>query len=296
VGSRRGGGWLVRSTALLELRPELLGEVAVRFEDDAIGVGGRTAILDLLASTSGEAAQATLLKVLDGSTARQDEQRLAYLQRLMLVEEPSVEVGKTMRERIAKSESAGDAQMAYAEAHVLGAMAGRLAKRGEQAEAKASIDLLAAKVDGAQAPAARAAFVSALGNAGDASQISRISKHAGDADPGVRRAVASALRKTKDPAARGTLMTLAKDSNEDVQVAAIDALGHHPMERGDQRELASLLDAPQLGGEAEAGLVTILLRQGPPPPEVRGSLEHLLARTEDPRLAARVRFALESAN
>ncbi|MBX3190564.1 MAG: HEAT repeat domain-containing protein [Labilithrix sp.] len=289
-------GWLVRSTALLELHPELQAEVAIRFEDDAIGAGGRTAILDLLASTGGEAAQATLLRVLDGSTARSDEQRLTYLQRLMLVEEPSIETAKAIRDRLGKSESAGDAQMAYAEAHVLGATAGRLAKRGEQREAKAATDLLASKLDAAEAPAARAAYVSALGNAGDRAQVARIGKHASDADPAVRRAVASALRKTHEPAARGTLMRLAKDADEDVQTAAIDALGHHPMEKSDQRELASLLDTPQLGGEAEASLVSILLRQGSPSPEVRGSLEHLLARTEDPRLAARVRFALEAAN
>ncbi|CAN5923952.1 hypothetical protein BH11MYX4_BH11MYX4_31970 [soil metagenome] len=41
---------------------------------------------------------------------------------------------------------------------------------------------------------------------------------------------------------------------------------------------------------------TVLLRQGPPSPEIRGSLEHLLARTEDPRLAARIRFAFEASS
>ena len=288
-------GWLVRSTALLELHPELIAEVAIRFQDDDLGTQGRTAILDLLAATGGDAAQAALLRTLDTAAARQDESRLLYVQRLLLVEEPNAATARALRERMGKSNGAGDAELAYAEAHVLGAVAGRLEARGAHGEARASIDVLAGALDKATAPAPRAAYLSALGNAGDPAQVPRITKHARDEDPNVRRAVASALRKTKDPAARHTLVALARDPNEEVQIAAVSSLGQHPIEPGEQRELAQLLDAPQLGGEAEAQLTTVLLRQGPPSPEIRGSLEHLLARTEDPRLAARIRFAFEAA-
>jgi hypothetical protein len=288
-------GWLVRSSALLELHPELLAEVAVRFEDDELGASGRMAILDLLAATGGNAAKSTLLRVLDSPVARDDQARLTFVQRLMLVEEPNSEMARTLRSRFASSQTAGDAEMAYAEAHVLGAMARRLGARGAHAEAKASVDALATALDKANAPASRAAYLSALGNAGDPSQVSRIAKHARDEDANVRRSVASALRKTNDRASRETLVTLAKDSNEEVQVAAIDSLAHHPIDPTEQHELAQLLDAPNLGGEAEAQLATLLLRQGPPSPAVRGSLEHLLERTEDPRLAARIRLAFEAA-
>lgn len=289
-------GWLVRSTAFLELHPELIAEVAIHFQDEGLGSQGRLALLDLLAATGGEAAQAALLRTLDSAAARQDESRLVFVQRLLLVEEPNGTTAHTLRDRIGKSQAAGDEEMAYAEAHVLGAVAGRLSARGARSEAKASVDLLATALDGATAPGPRAAYVSALGNAGDPSQITRITRHARDEDASVRRSVASALRKTSQPSARSTLVTLAKDSNEEVQVAALSSLGQNPWSASEQRELAQLLDAPQLGGEAESQLATLLLRQGPPSPEVRGSLEHLLARTEDPRLAARIRFAFEASN
>ena len=42
--------------------------------------------------------------------------------------------------------------------------------------------------------------------------------------------------------------------------------------------------------------MTLLLGQGPPSSEVRGSLAQLLTHTEDPRLAARVRLALEASS
>lgn len=287
-------GWVVRSTALLELHPELLAEVAVRFEDDTMGAGARMAILDLLAATGGDAAKVTLLKVLDSAAARHDDSRLAFVQRMVLVEEPSGAFAAAIRGRLAASQARGDSDMAYAEAHVLGAMAGRLAARGAPADAKASVSMLAAAVDASNAPPARAAYLSALGNAGDLSQVGRIAKHANDAEPKVRRAVASALRKTKSPEARSTLLALAKDSDEEVSVAALDALAVQGLEPSDGRELASLLDTSRLGGEAEGQVVTMLLRQGPPSPEIRASLEQLLARTEDPRLAARVRLALEA--
>jgi HEAT repeat protein len=289
-------GWLVRSTALLELHPELLAEVAIRFEDESLGSRGRLAVLDVLAATGGNEAKTALLRVLDSSAARHDDLRLTYLQRLMLVEEPNTEMSRAVRDRHTQSVKSNDSEMAYAEAHVMGAMAGTLAARGERGEAKASLDVLGGALEGAKTPAARAAYLSALGNAGDRSQVSRIKKHAKDEDPAVRRAVASALRKTDDPEARSTLMSLASDADEDVQVAAVDALGHSPPSPSEQRELARMLEAPKLGGETEARVVTLLLRQGPPSAEVRGSLEQLLAHTEDPRLAARVRLALEASS
>jgi hypothetical protein len=288
-------GWLVRSTALLELEPKLLGEVAIRFEDEGLGTDGRMAILDLLAATGGDHARATLLKVLDSPAAREDDARLAFVQRLMLVEEPNGDLARAVRDRLSQSRGAGDTEMAYAEAHVLGAIAGRLAARGAGGEARAATAALAGALDRAETPAARAAFVSALGNAGDAAEVPRIARHAADADPKVRRSVASALRKTHEPAARRTLLGLAKDADDDVQTAAVDALAHHPVGPDEQRELAQLVDGAQMGGAAEAQVVTLLLRQGHPTAEVRGSLEHVLGRTEDPRLAAQIRFALESA-
>jgi HEAT repeat protein len=175
-------------------------------------------------------------------------------------------------------------------------MAGNLAARGQRGEAKASLDVLAGALEGAKTETARSAYLSALGNAGDAAQVPRITKHAHDESPAVRRSVASALRKTNTPAARSTLVELASDRDEDVQVAAVDALGHFPLEAHEQRDLARMLETPRLGGQAEAQLVTLLLREGPPSPELRVSLEQLLAHTEDPRLAARVRLALEASS
>jgi hypothetical protein len=284
-------GWLVRSTALLELEPKLLNEVAVRFEDDGVGPQGRLAILDVLAATGGDAAKIALLDLLNGETARRDSARLSFVQRLMLVEHPNGHMIDSIRGRLAQSQADGDSEMAYAEAHVLGAMAGRAKKTPE---AQAGIDALAKSVDTANAPAARAAYVSALGNAGAPSQIARITKHAADPDASVRRSVASALRKTNEPSARATLVTLARDQNEEVQVAAVDALSHNAATPAEQHDLAQLLESSSLGGPAEGQVVTALLRQGPPSTEVRGSLQQVLARTEDPRLAARIRFALET--
>jgi len=288
-------GWVVQASALLELEPKLIAEVAIRFEDDQLPTAGRLAILDLLAATGGDEAKAALMKVLDGPAAREDESRLAFVQRLMLVEEPNLTMARGVRERLASSQARNDADMAYAEAHVLGAIAGNLAARGERREAKAAIETLARAVDSSTTPTSRAAYVAALGNAGDRTQVARIAKHADDGDQGVRRAVASALRKTKDPAARATLVKLAVDADTDVQVTAVDSLAEHGVGPAEQKELTGLLDGGHMGPEAESHLVSVLLQNGAPTPELRASLEHVLARTEDPRTAARVRLALAMA-
>jgi hypothetical protein len=288
-------GWLVRSTAFLELHPELLDEVAIRFQDEGLGARGRLAVLDLLAATGGDQAQAVLLKTLDTAAAREGEERLQYVQRLMLVQAPNAATARELRARFGRDQG-GDAQMAYAEAHALGSVASKLAARGSGAEAKAAVDALASALDEAKTPDATAAYLSALGNAGDPRQVGRIARHAGDQDASVRRSVASALRKSEDAEAKKTLVSLAKDPDPEVEVEALDSISEHAIDPAEQRDLAALLDTPQLAGPAEAQLTSILLRQGPPSPEVRGSLQHLLARTEDPRLAAQIRFALEAAS
>ena len=288
-------GWLVRSSAFLELHPELLNDVAARFQDDGLGKNGRLALLDLLAATGGAQGQATLLRVLDTAAARDGETRFELVQRVVLVEQPTAQTAVTLRQRFQGTQGGGDAEMAYAEAHVLGAVANKLDAQGQHGEAKATVDVVAKALDAAKTPDAQAAYLGALGNAGSPAQVSRIVKHARDEDAGVRRAVASALRKTTDDASKGALLSLAKDADEEVQIAALSSIAIQPIDAGEQRQLASLLDTPQLGGEAESQLTTMLLRQGPPSPEVQASLGHLLARTEDPRVAAQIRFALEVA-
>lgn len=289
-------GWLVRSTAYLELHPEAVDDLAARFQDEDLGAKGRVALLDVLASTGGDHAQATLLRELDTAAAREGETRIDYVQRVMLVEQPNVATATALRERFVKAQGAGDPEMAYAEAHVLGSVAEKLAAQGQRSEAKATTDLVAKALDAAKTPDAQAAYLAALGNAGAPTQVSRIAKHARDDDANVRRAVASALRKTSDDESKSTLLALAKDADEDVELTALSSISEQPIDAGEVRQLASLLDTPQLGDHAEGALTTLLLRQGPLTPDVQASLERLLARTEDPRTAAQIRFALQVAS
>jgi len=122
--------------------------------------------------------------------------------------------------------------------------------------------------------------------------VSSIAAAARDDDERVRAAAAAALRKTPTPQAQTALVSLAADTSESVQLAALDSLAEQPLTDGVLGQLSNLLPDSNLGDQAEAQLVTLFSRQPVLTPPMRSALETVLARTEDNRLRARVRAML----
>ena len=284
-------GWLSRATAFLSLHPEQLEGLAARFDDPARGRKGRLAILDVLAATGTPAAQKVLRALLDRTEARRHEldpdERVVVVQRTMLLERPEPATIAYLQSRFEASQSGGDRDLALASAFALGAAASHPEAQSSEA-GRAAAAVLRRALGRAHSPQERAGLVRALGNAGHADAVASIVAEARSPDETVRAAAASALRKTATPAAQSALVALVSDSAPGVRLAAIDALAQQTLPSTVTADLAHLLPRGGLDSHAESELVTLLSRQGPPGPGVREALSHLLARTEDNRLRARI--------
>lgn len=292
------GGWLASTTAFLALHPELLVEIAVRFQNPDATVGMKTALLDLLAATGTAEAEQILCRLLDDVAANEDSAaRLHFTQRTILIEAPEAETIDYLRRRFGASRADGDAELELATAHALGAAAGNAKTEGaRQSAALASRELREALAASEQAPQ-RAGLLRALGNAGDDGAVSAVLQHVGDEDASVRAAAAAALRKTPSAEAQAALLSLATDTVEDVRLEALDALSTQPRTPELSRELAMTLAKEQAASpRTEGELVTLIAREKQLTPEARAALAAVLGRTTDNRLKARVKLMLARAD
>jgi HEAT repeat protein len=287
------GGWLASATAFLELHPEFLAEIGARFQNPDLSQQAKVTILDVLAATGTPEAQKLLRELLGGAAANDDPaQRLALVQRLMLLEKPEPETVAFLRQRFEQSRAQGDGEMELAAAHTLGATLAHSDSDEARAEADKGASSLRLALSDARGPSERAGLLRALGNAGANEAVATIAAAARDEDERVRAAAAAALRKTPTSQAQTALVSLASDTSETVQLAALDSLGEQPLSDGVLGQLSKLLPDSTLGGQAEAELVTLFSRQPTLTPAMRSALETVLARTEDNRLRARVRAML----
>jgi hypothetical protein len=281
-------GWLSRAAALLQLEPEQIERIEELLLSGELGAGGEALALDLLAAAGTPRAQAAMRAALAGAGG--DDRRGALLiQRLAFVKEPDAETVAYLAGAHAGAEAP---HLWRASAQALGSAAGRLAGAGDLPAARAQAETLAAELEGAVDADDRAALIAALGNAGLPEHVERIAALAADEAPEVRSAAAVALRKTDSPAARAALLALASDAEPRVARAAIDTLGRHGLTGGDLEEICALIVEGRTPVLADGAMLMFLSSRAGEP--VERALEAILARTQDPRLAAQARALLRA--
>ncbi len=291
------GGWLASTTAFLALHPELLGEIAVRFQNPDASVGMKTALLDLLAATGTPEAQKVLCSLLDDAAANEDTTaQLHFTQRTMLLEAPEPETIDFLRERFSASRADGDRELELAAAHALGAAADGARTEGARQSAERATSELREALASSADPAERSGLLRALGNAGDEDSVAAVLPHVDDEEASVRASAAAALRKTPSAEAQAALLSLAADPVEDVRLEALGALSLQPRTPELGRELATALASEHAASpRTEGELVTLIAREKQLTPQARAALGAVLARTTDNRLKAKVKLMLARA-
>jgi hypothetical protein len=284
-------GWLSRAAALLQLQPDQIERVEELLLSGELGASGEALALDLLAAAGTPRAQAAMRAALTSEGAPRDDRRRALLvQRLAFVKEPDAETVAYLARAHAGAEGDDARHLWRASAQALGSAAVRLAGAGDLAGARAQADTLAAELEVAADPSDRAALIAALGNAGLPEHVERIAALAADEAPEVRSAAAVALCKTDTPAARAALLGLTADAQARVARAAIDTLGRHGLSGGDLEEVCALIAEGRTPVLADGAMLMFLSSYAGEP--VERALEAILARTQDPRLAAQARALL----
>lgn len=282
-------GWFSRATGYVIAHPEAAAQLAALFVDPHFDSVGRRLILDVLSAAGHPAAQAALRTALTSPEARGDAHYTMMLQRLSLVERPTAEtaafVEATMR--------SGDHAVRAASAVTLGAVAGHLAAQGEAALARRYNDVLVSELSAAGDPASQGELLRAIGNVGSADNRALVLGHVGDADPGVRSAAASALRKDGSATAHQALIGMTEDDSGLVQQAALSSLLRQPLAPAEVSALASAATRAKLAA-ANQPLVVDLLATRLDQPAALDALRQLADLAKDSQLKARINSLLAS--
>lgn len=286
-GARPTEVWRGAASSILRLNPKECEALTALFEEELAGDERRALVLDLLAGAGTPEAQAVMRRILSLPSARVNNRRFAsYVQSLGRLEEPD---GQTLRflvnvYREAKNEP-HDVRAACA--YALGAAIGQAVAAGDVMAATRASEVLRADLLEAGDALAKCALLTALGNAGLPSDLRTIFRHAPDADPLVRSAVALALRKIHEPEARSQLLTMLADPACRVAQSALSALAEHDLNEDDLHRLAELVLAGRtalaLDGRILRVLVAQLARMTPAiarSKEIEEALRLLLGRVE----------------
>jgi hypothetical protein len=218
--------WMWRATGLLQLEPRLCATLGQLFADGKLGREQRGLVLDLLAGAGHAQAQAAMVVALSSPSARErpaDWNR--YVQRLSFVETPTAETLAFAQGLRTDALAAGDVHTSRASAYVLGNLAGAMAAHGDTAGARALAEGLRRDLVAADAPAERAALITAYAAAKPADVVTVVSAYAADGDVDVRRAVAYAVAEVPGAAAQAVLDGLVTDGDSIVQETTLSVLG-----------------------------------------------------------------------
>ncbi len=176
----------------------------------------------------------------------------------------------------------------------VGALVGQRALQGDTEGAADANSRLLSRLESAKTPRARELAVLALGNAGLPQNLPRLAALARDPEPDVRSAVATALRKTPTDEARGTLIGLLTDADDEVQRAAGRGVARQTLDADALAVIAAGVATGEIRPAAWPGLLTALSAM-PGDAGARAVLGAMLRVPGlDPMLAERIRGLIQA--
>lgn len=280
--------FLLQAVGLLSKDPALCAELVTLFREDEATYRGRALLLDLLANTGTDAAQAAFLEALRTPGFSTDPSYDNLLSRLVLLKTPNPKTAEALT-ALYRSDDAHRPMTTV----VLGSLAGGLTRTGQPSEAAPIGRLLEADLQRAKDPDTREALLIGLGNAGLEAQLPAVLAFANDDSPQVRRAVASALRKTPTSQACEGLLSLTGDPDVKVQKTALRSLGELPLDAATLAQLDAQVRQGALSPYSYDQLVTLLTPHLSTQPAAVALLRALLTREVlDPKLYTRIRGLL----
>ena len=213
------------TVGLLDLHPELIGELEAAYSTEDLSAPARDRVLDLLAAVESVEGQRAILRILgrlydEGSWGEMAE----GAKRLMLVAAPEPATGATL----ARWLDAPQLPVRVSAAVALGAVVHRLAAQDPALARSLNARLLESSRDPSLPEAARAPLIDALGNAGQPENVARLAEISADTrEPLLRAHVAFALRHTETIEARTLAVELSEDAHPVVQGRAFDVLSRY---------------------------------------------------------------------
>lgn len=255
AGARPSDVWRTAAFTLLRLNPKECEALGLVFEDDVTDEL-RGIVLDLLAGAGSFEAQVVIRRLLALSVARRSNRVFAtFVQRLGFVECPDGPTLRFLMSVYAESRSEPH-DVRAACAYALGAAAGHALSAGDPEAAVRASDVLRRDLLSAGSIIEKCALLTALGNAGVATDVMVVTRFTQDADAPVRSAAALALRKMTVAEASAQLVSLLADRENMVAQSALLALSEHKLEDEELERIADLV----LGGRTSVAIDGRVLR------------------------------------
>ena len=256
-GQRPAHDFVARAGAFLRLHPEQAAWLVERFSSAELTVRGRGMILDILAQAGDANAQAAMRTILETPAAQATRHGL-LLQRFTLLKAPAKESAGFLAATYRRAKEGGEIGAAQGAAVALGAVASRLRRGADAAEAQRAVEMLAGELRQATTPDMKRALVAALGNARDPGQVGLLRSLAADRDVEVRAEVAGALGSVVDDGARAELIGLCADPDSTVAMLSFASLGKQKLVADDWHTLADTARAGRTAASADAGFVKLV--------------------------------------
>lgn len=261
-GTRPSDVWRSAAFTILRLNPkecEALGRV---FEDEDVEGDRRVLVLDLLAGAGTFEAQVVMRRLLALAVARRDRKMfVTYVQRLGFVEHPDGPTLRFLMSVLAESRSE-QLEIRGACAYALGAAAGNAYRAGDHDAAVRASDVLRRDLLRASTAREKAAFVTALGNAGIPHDAPTVMRFVHDAEAAVRAAAALALRLVDAPEAKTKLLEMITDADEKVAHSALVGLSAHRLDEDDLDRLAELVLAGRTSLSLDGAILRLVVAHG----------------------------------
>jgi hypothetical protein len=286
-------GFISRASGLLIQHPELCARLARTASRADASTRTRALLLDLLASAAHPQAQAAMREVLESAAVRTDPAYPTLLERLAFLPRPERASTELVQKRLQAAQAAGEPELARAAAHTLGALAGALTRSGEGELGHELHAQLASLLGQARTTEDKQALLAALGNANLPEGVDTLVGYAHADEPALRAQAALALRASEADVARQALLRSASDADAGVESAALAALSTRRLAPGELGSVGAAVTANATSPELDGDFVTLLARNARSAEDVAAPLEHIAARTSNPRLRGRTHFVLE---
>lgn len=261
-GTRPSDVWRTAAFTILRLNPKECESLGSVFEDEDIADERRVLVLDLLAGAGTFEAQVVMRRLLALAVARRDSKMfVTYVQRLGFVEHPDGPTLRFLMSVLAESR-AELLDVRAACAYALGAAAGNAHRAGDQDAAIRASDVLRRDLLRAGTAREKAAFVTALGNAGIPHDAPTIMRFVHDAEAPVRAAAALALRLVEAPEAKGKLLEMITDADDKVAHSALVGLSAHRLDEDDLDRLAELVLAGRTSLALDGAILRLVVAHG----------------------------------
>lgn len=222
---------------------------------------------------------------------RGDPNYSMLFQRLNLIRFPSTDAVAWAEKKLAQ----GSAPEQLLATNALGSMAGHLARGERPAEGARLASVIAAALQKGGSDEEQEVRLLALGNAALPEQTSLVRGFATSESSRIRHATATALRHLDDADSRHTLLELAHDPSERVQIRALASLRKRKDLTADDRGYLKRLVERQ--AIVEGSYNTLISTLGPwfkSDPTVRATFEVILSQPlQDNEIKARIRSILE---